>query len=179
MRHMGAACLKLCIIYYALSISDLPLRPAMASDRFKERISIQNRKAFFDYFMVETWQAGVMLSGTEIKSIREGNINLQDAFAQFKGDELYLVNAHVKAYEGGTHWNHEPRRERKLLCKAKELKKMQKGLGEVGTTLIPTKVYINERGLCKVEVSLAKGKKNYDKRETIKDRDQKREASFE
>ena len=120
-----------------------------------------------------------MLAGTEIKAIREGNINLQDAFCQFKGDALYLVNAHIKPYEGGTRWNHEPRRERKLLCKAKEFKKMQKGLGEDGTTLIPTKVYVNERGLCKVEVSLARGKKNYDKRSTIKERDLKREAQFE
>lgn len=143
--------------------------------RFDKSVRIENRKAYYDYHILDTWQAGIALKGTEIKSIRETKVNMQDAYCDMRDGELYMVNLNISPFEQGTYNNHDPRRERKLLLTKRELKKLEKGLQENGTTAIPTKIYINDRGLCKVEVGLAKGKKAFDKRETIKERDVKRE----
>jgi SsrA-binding protein len=129
---------------------------------------IINRKAKFDYEFIRTEIAGIQLVGSEIKSIREGMVNLGDAFCFFVGDELFLKNTAIK--ENGTSFCHEEMRDRKLLMKKKELLKIQKDLVK-GMTLVPYRIFINERGLAKVEIALARGKKSYDKRQTIKSRE--------
>lgn len=143
--------------------------------KIEKQVSLKNKQAFFEYFMLETFVAGIVLRGTEIKSIRMMKVNFTDSFCQMKGGELYLVNFHIAPYEKGTYLNHDPKADRKLLLRKKEIAKIDKALKERGTTLVPTKLFINERGLCKLEVALAKGKKLHDKRETIKERDLTRE----
>ncbi len=133
----------------------------------KNQIEIKNKKAYFEYHILEKYIAGLVLTGTEIKSIRQGKANINDAFAYFKGDELYLKNAHISEYSQGNIYNHDPLRERKLLLTKKELKKLKRKLQDEGITLIPLRLFINERGWAKLEIALAKGKKLYDKRETI------------
>jgi len=147
--------------------------------RFDSAVNVRNKKAYFDFHILDTWQAGIALMGTEIKVIRENKVNLQDAFCHIIDGEVFMVNAHIAPYDQGTHYNHTPRRDRKLLLKKKEILKMQKALGDKGMTLIPTRLYINDRGLCKVEVGTAKGKKNFDKRDTIKERDVARDLERE
>jgi len=137
-------------------------------------ININNRRASFEYFFLETYTAGVVLTGTEIKSIREGKVNLTDAYCIFQDGELLVHHLHISPYEKGTYANHNPTRDRKLLLKKRELKKLQLKLKDQGLTVVPTRIFINEKGLAKVDVALAKGKKLYDKRETIKERDLKR-----
>ncbi len=139
-----------------------------------KNININNRRASFEYFFLETYTAGVVLTGTEIKSIRDGKVNVTDAYCIFQNDELYVHHLHISPYEKGTYANHEPTRDRKLLLKKRELKKLISKLKDQGLTIIPTRIFINEKGLAKIDVALAKGKKLYDKRETIKDRDLKR-----
>lgn len=143
--------------------------------RFSNKIVIKNKKASFEYFFIDTFIAGIVLQGTEIKSIREGKANLQEAYCVFKNNELWVLGLHISQYEMGTHYNHEPKRERKLLLDRKELKKLDSKTKEKGLTIIPVKLFINERGLAKIEIALAKGKKLYDKREDIRQRDIKRE----
>lgn len=138
-------------------------------------ISIKNKKALFEYFLVEIITAGIQLTGTEIKSIRDGKANLTDAYCDFKGNELFVKNMHIAEYRYGTHYNHEPKRERKLLLNKRELKKLFTKVQEKGFTIIPVELFINETGLAKLKISLAKGKKLYDKRETLKTKDTKRE----
>ncbi|QQE81164.1 SsrA-binding protein SmpB [Alicyclobacillus sp. SO9] len=133
-----------------------------------------NRKAYHDYFIDETYEAGIVLTGTEIKSIRKGSANLRDAFARVEDGEVFLHNMHIAPYEQGNRFNHEPRRTRKLLLKKAEIAKLVGASREKGYALIPTKVYL-KRGLCKVEIALARGKKLHDKRETMKRRDANRE----
>jgi len=147
----------------------------LASDKFDKKVSIQNRKAFHDYKIMDTWQAGIALRGTEIKVIREGKVQMQDAYANFRQGELFLVGLHISLYDSGTYNNHDVSRERKLLLTKRELKKLEKAAEERGVTIIPTKIYINDRGFCKVEIGLAKGKKEFDKRDTIRERDVVRE----
>ena len=113
----------------------------------------------------------MVLTGTEIKSIRDGKANLTDAYCAFKGEELYVFNLHISEYSLGTHYNHDPKRDRKLLLNRRELKKLLTKIKEKGYTIIPTLLYINEKGLAKLDIALAKGKKSYDKRETIKKKD--------
>lgn len=139
------------------------------------QIQIKNKKAEFEYFLFDRLTAGLQLVGTEIKSIREGKANLTDAYCTFRGDELYVINLHISEYSLGTHYNHEPKRDRKLLLNRKELKKLQTKYKEKGLTIIPTMLFINEKGLAKLDIALAKGKKMYDKRETLKQKDSKRE----
>ena len=134
----------------------------------------QNRKAYHDYFIEDTYEAGIVLSGTEIKSIRKGSANLRDAYAQVENGEVWLNNMHVSPYEQGNRFNHEPMRPRKLLLHRSEIAKLIGAVKEHGYTLIPTKLYI-KNGFCKVELGLAKGKKQYDKRESAKKRDANRE----
>ena len=141
----------------------------------QKNISIKNKKAFFDYEIIENFYAGIQLSGTEIKSIRGGKAGLVDSFCSFANNELYVRNMHISEYELGTCNNHIAKRDRKLLLQRKELIKIQKKAKEGGITIVPLKLFINDRGLAKLEISLAKGKKTYDKRETLKLKDHTRE----
>lgn len=138
-------------------------------------ISIRNKKASFEYFLTEDFIAGIILTGTEIKSVREGKANLTDAYCQFIGSELFVKNLHISEYKYGTYANHEPKRDRKLLLSKRELRKLQTKTDEKGLTIIPTLLFINEKGLAKLKIAIAKGKKNYDKRETLKTKDTQRE----
>ncbi|NJL76293.1 MAG: SsrA-binding protein SmpB [Saprospiraceae bacterium] len=147
----------------------------MASTKPKKNIEIVNRKASFSYFFEETYEAGVILLGTEIKSLRAGNANLTDAYCYFEKGELYIKNMYIKEYEFGNIFNHEARRDRKLLLKHRELKKMEKKVKERGYTIIPYRLYFGTRGFVKLEIALASGKKTADKRDSIREKDSKRE----
>lgn len=140
-----------------------------------KKIEIVNRKASFEYHFLAEYEAGIMLTGTEIKSIREANANLKEAFCTFKSDGLYIRNMFIAEYKYGTIHNHETKRTRKLLLKKQELKKLQRKVKEKGLTIVPYKLYLSERGLAKLDIRLAQGKKSYDKRQSIKERDNKRE----
>ncbi|WP_115372781.1 SsrA-binding protein SmpB [Adhaeribacter pallidiroseus] len=138
-----------------------------------------NRRASYEYEFLSKYTAGIMLQGTEIKSIREGNVNLQDGFCVFQNDGLWLLQVTIAKYTEGTYNNHEPTRPRKLLLNKKELNQLSKKSEEQGLTIIPIRFFISERGFAKVEIALARGKKLYDKREDIKERDVKREMQRE
>lgn len=144
-----------------------------------ESINIKNKKAYFEYEFIEKFIAGIQLTGTEIKSIRQGKINLSDAWCFFIKNELWVKNLNIAAYEKGTHYNHEPLRQRKLLLNKKELNKLQTKIKERGFTIIPLRVFISDRGFAKLEIALGRGKKLHDKRDTIKERDVKRELDRE
>lgn len=137
-------------------------------------ISIKNRKAEFEYFLLTKYTAGIVLTGTEIKSIREGKANLTDAYCVFENNELWVRGLHISEYLQGSYNNHEPKRDRKLLLTKRELRKIQSKLNEKGTTIIPTLLFVNEKGLAKLDIYLARGKKMYDKRATIKEKDERR-----
>jgi SsrA-binding protein len=145
------------------------------SHKAQNNISIKNKRAFFEYDILETFIAGIQLVGTEIKSLRSGKAGLADSYCVFFSNELYVKNMHIAEYELGTCNNHIARRDRKLLLSRKELSKLQKKLKESGYTIVPLKLFINERGLAKLEIALAKGKKVYDKRESLKEKDSKRD----
>ena len=138
-------------------------------------IEIKNKRATFEYFLVSTYTAGLVLTGTEIKSIREGKANLSDAFCSFREDELYVSQLYISEYIFGTHYNHDPKRDRKLLLNRNELRKLQSKTKEKGFTIIPVMLFVDARGFAKLDIALAKGKKFFDKRETIKQKDSKRE----
>ena len=138
-------------------------------------VKIKNKKASFEYFLIEKFVAGIVLTGTEIKSIRGGKASINEAYCAFSGDELFVRNMHIAEYDYGTYNNHDPKRERKLLLTKRELRKLKSKLNEKGLTLIPTFLFINEKGLAKLEIALGKGKKLHDKRETLKQKDTKRE----
>ncbi len=140
---------------------------------------IKNKKAEFQYFLVEEFVAGIQLQGTEIKSIREGKASIMEAFCRFRGDELFVINMYVAEYEKGSYNNHEPRKERKLLLQRSELAKLKKKMKDVGVTIIPTLLFFSESGYAKLKIAIAKGKKLYDKREGLKDKEQRREMSRE
>jgi SsrA-binding protein len=141
----------------------------------QQNISIKNKKAFFDYEIIENFYAGIQLTGTEIKSIRGGKAGLVDSYCSFYANQLYVKNMHIAEYDFGTCNNHIAKRDRKLLLNRKELDKLQKKTKEGGITIVPLKLFINDRGIAKLEISLAKGKKTYDKRETLKLKDDARE----
>lgn len=143
--------------------------------RFSSNVNIRNRKASYEFSFIDTYTAGMQLQGTEIKSIREAKVNMQDAFCYFKGEELFVKQMHISPYAQGTHYNHVSDRERKLLLNKKELEKLNAKSQEKGLSIIPTRLFINDRGFAKLEIALAKGKKLHDKRDSIKDRDTKRE----
>lgn len=148
----------------------------MAKEKKSRKVEIVNRKAKFEYHFLSEFEAGMMLTGTEIKSIREGNANLSDAYCVFdKSGALYVKSMFIAEYKFGNQNNHETRRTRKLLLRKRELKKLGKKVKEKGFTIVPYRIYLSERGLAKLEVMLAQGKKSYDKRETIKDRENKRD----
>lgn len=138
-------------------------------------VSIKNKQASHEYLLLQDFTAGIQLSGTEIKSIREGKASIVDAYCTFRGSELFVINMHIAEYVYGTYNNHEPKRDRKLLLKKRELHKMQIKVKEKGFTIIPTLLFINEKGLAKLMISLARGKHHYDKRETLKKQNIKRE----
>lgn len=138
------------------------------------RVLAQNKKARHDFFIEETYEAGLALKGTEIKAIREGRMNLKDSFGKIDGGELFLHNAHIGLYEHGNQFNHDPLRTRKLLLHRREINKLIGQSEQPGYSIVPLKVYI-KRGKAKVLIGLAKGKKQYDKRETLKQKDAQRE----
>jgi len=146
----------------------------MVKTKESVKIITKNRKARFNYFIEETFEAGIVLQGTEVKSIRDGKISLSDSYADFRSGELFLINCHISPYTHSYYDNHEPLRKRKLLLKKRELRRLEGKVLQRGFTLIPTRVYL-KRGLIKVEIGLAKGKRSYDKRETMKKRDQERD----
>ncbi|UBZ05866.1 SsrA-binding protein SmpB [Salegentibacter mishustinae] len=137
-------------------------------------INIKNRKARFEYEILDKYVAGIKLAGTEIKAIRQGKASIAESFCEFQNNELFVINMHVEEYSHATHFNHNPKSERKLLLQRRELRKLEKEVRNSGLTIIPLRVFINDRGLAKMQIALAKGKKLYDKRETIKDRESKR-----
>jgi SsrA-binding protein len=147
----------------------------MGKQRFANDINIRNRQAGFEYELLEKYIAGIVLTGTEIKSIREGKVNLQDGYGYFNNGELFVKGVNITPYAQGTHYNHEATRERKLLLKRSELKKLEGRSEEKGLTLVPTRLFINDRGFAKMEIALGRGKKIHDKRDSIKERDAKRE----
>ena len=141
----------------------------------KSNISVKNKKAGFEYFLTDKLTAGIVLSGTEIKSIREGKANLADSYCAFTGNELFVINMHIAEYKFGTHYNHVPKRARKLLLNKRELYKLLLKSKDKGITIIPIELFINEKGYAKLIIAIAKGKKLYDKRESIKEKDNRRE----
>ena len=142
----------------------------------QKRINIQNKKARFEYEILDQFTAGIVLTGTEIKSIRNSKASIAESFCEFneKG-ELFVVNMYIEEYAFGTRFNHRPRGSRKLLLNKRELKKLNKEVRNTGLTIVPLKLFINEKGFAKILIALARGKKLYDKRETLKDRDNKRD----
>lgn len=142
--------------------------------KIEKSVTILNKRARFEYELLDEVEAGIVLTGTEIKSLRSSKASITEAFCQFIDGELYIINMMIDEYKLGTFYNHKTKRERKLLLHKRELQKFEKKLKDVGNTIIPLKMYINNKGIAKVLISLARGKKMFDKRETIKDRDNKR-----
>ncbi len=138
--------------------------------------AFENRKAKFEYFFIMEWEAGIVLQGTEIKSIRQGKLNFKDSYGRIVDNEIWLYNLHISPYDKGSYFNHEAERKRKLLLHKKEIKKIRAKVEEQGMTLVPKKIYINESGKCKVIIALAKGKKLYDKRDSLQEKQLKRES---
>jgi SsrA-binding protein len=140
-----------------------------------EKIEIRNKRATFDYEILDALTAGIVLTGTEIKSLRAGKANLTDSYCIVEKDEVFVKNMHISEYEKGGHYNHEPKRDRKLLLNRKEINKWHTKLKEKGLTMVPLKLFINPKGLAKLDIGLARGKKTYDKRESLKEKDAKRQ----
>ena len=141
----------------------------------KRKIVAENRRARFDYFIETTYEAGIALTGTEVKSLRFGEGSIAESYAEVKDEEVWLINANIPEFSHGNRFNHEPKRPRKLLLNMREINKMHGAVAREGMTLVPLSVYFNGQGRAKVELALAKGKKAHDKRDTIKERDWKRE----
>ena len=150
----------------------------MAASDTPRKLIAENRRARFDYFLEQTYEAGLALTGSEGKSLRNGRANIAESYAAVEGNEIMLVNADIPPYaQAGPHFNHEPRRHRKLLLKRKEIDKLIGAVQRDGRTIIPTKLFWNDRGLAKLEVALAKGKKDHDKREATAERDWQRDKA--
>ena len=147
----------------------------MAKEKPTNQITIKNKRTSFDYELLETFTAGLVLTGTEIKSIRLGKASLVDTFAIVEHGEVWVKNMYVAEYFFGTYNNHAPRRDRKLLLNRKEIRRLQTAAKDRGFTLVPTRLFINERGLAKLVLAIARGKKEYDKRQSIRERDDRRE----
>ncbi|MFT5215745.1 MAG: SsrA-binding protein [Glaciecola sp.] len=142
----------------------------------KNTVNIKNKKAKFEFELLDKYTAGIVLSGTEIKSIRESRASISESFCEFNDQgELFIINMTIEEYVYGNYYNHAPKAERKLLLNKRELKKLEKEVRNVGLTIVPLRLFVNEKGYAKLDISLAKGKKLYDKRDTIKDRDNKRD----
>jgi SsrA-binding protein len=149
----------------------------MSKQRFSNDVNIRNRQAGFEYELLDKYVAGIVLTGTEIKSIREGKVNLQDGYCYMNHGEMFVKGVNITPYAQGTRYNHEATRERKLLLKKSELAKLERKVDEKGLTVVPTRLFINDRGFAKMEIAVARGKKLHDKRESIKDREAKRELN--
>ena len=145
----------------------------------KHIVEIKNKKAAYEYFLIDEYVAGMVLTGTEIKSIRDGKANLTDAYCTFIGNELFVRQMHVSEYRFGSYLNHAAKRDRKLLLTRRELRKLQAKSKEKGYTIVPVMLFVDERGYAKLQIALAKGKKFYDKRQTIKDKDYHRDLERE
>jgi len=141
----------------------------------QKTINILNRKAKFNFEFIDKYVAGIVLSGTEIKSIRLGKASIAESFCEFSNGELFVINSQIDEYFNGTRYNHKAKSERKLLLNKRELKNLEKNVQSKGLTIIPIRLFINEKGLAKLEIALAKGKKTYDKRESLKEQDAKRD----
>ena len=141
----------------------------------KQKVVAENRRARFDYFVEDRFEAGIELVGTEVKALRQGEGSIAESYATVDGDQVFLINSHIPEYSHGNRMNHEPRRQRKLLLKGREISKLNGAITRQGLTLVPLSIYFNSRGRAKVELALARGKKVHDKRDTIKERDWKRE----
>lgn len=141
----------------------------------QKTINILNKRAKFDYEFIEVYTAGIVLTGTEIKSLRLGKANITEGFCEFSNGELFAINTQIDEYLYGNQFNHKAKSERKLLLNKRELKKLERAIETKGLTIIPTRLYINENGLAKLEIALARGKKTYDKRESLKEQDTKRD----
>ena len=143
-----------------------------------KKVNILNKKAKFDYQLLDQYTAGIVLTGTEIKSIRLSRASIKESFCEFnENQELFIINMFIDEYDHGNHYNHKTKSERKLLLNKKELKKLYKEVRNTGLTIVPLKIFINEKGFAKVLISLAKGKKTYDKRQSIKERENKRQLN--
>ncbi len=142
-------------------------------EQAEQKVYIKNKRAYFDFHIDDKYVAGIKLLGTEIKSIREGKANLTDSFCTFINGDLYVRNLHISEYSHGSFYNHEAKRDRILLLQKKELKKLQSKTEEKGFTIVPLAIFISDRGFAKIEIGLAQGKKTFDKRETMKERDSK------
>lgn len=138
-------------------------------------VNILNKRAKFDYEILEKYTAGIVLTGTEIKSIRLGKAGIAESFCEFHGTELFVINSHIEEYLYGTHYNHKAKSERKLLLNKRELKSLLKSVQNKGLTIIPLRLFTNEKGLAKLDIALCRGKKTYDKRESLKEQDTKRD----
>jgi SsrA-binding protein len=149
----------------------------MAQSRFAKDVNIRNRRAGFEYELLDKYVAGIQLKGTEIKSIREGKVNLQDGYCYFSGGEAFVKGVTISPYDQGTHYNHEPDRARKLLLKKSEIARLAGKVEEKGLALIPLRLFINDMGYAKMEIGLGRGKKLHDKRNSIKEKDIKRELN--
>ena len=147
----------------------------MSNPRFTNNIQIKNRKARFEYEFLDTYEAGIVLKGTEIKSLREGKASIQEAYCHLHGNELFIKGMTISVYTESSFTSHEPQRERKLLLKKNELEKIRTKIEEKGLTIVPTRIFINHRGFAKVDIAVARGKKIFDKRESLKKKDQDRE----
>jgi SsrA-binding protein len=158
--------LLVCIVYFCQAKQQKMFK--------KSNILIRNKRATFDYEILDKFVAGIQLYGTEIKSIRDGKAGLSDTFCTFINDELWVKNMHIATYFFGSYNNHDVRRDRKLLLNKRELTKLSRATKETGNTIVPTKMFINDKGLAKLEIGIAKGKKNYDKRQSLKEKEDKR-----
>jgi SsrA-binding protein len=147
------------------------------SQRVVNKIVAENRKARFNYEIIDTYEAGIVLMGTEVKSLREGKANIAESYASDEGGEIWLINSYLPEYLQANRFNHEPRRRRKLLLSGREIHRLRSAINREGMTLIPLKIYFNDRGRAKLELALAKGKKLHDKRESEKERDWNRQKS--
>ncbi len=146
----------------------------MAKEKKENNINIKNKKASFEYEFIDTYEAGMQLTGTEIKSIRDSKASIKEGYCVFKKGELFVKNIHISEYKEGGYNNHDPKRDRKLLLHKKELEKLFKKKKDVGLTIVPVRLYINANGYAKIKIALAKGKKMHDKRESLKQKDDKR-----
>ena len=145
----------------------------------KKKVVAENRRARFDYFVDDRLEAGIQLTGTEVKSLRVGEGSIAESYATVEGEEVWLINSNIPEYSHGNRLNHQPKRARKLLLKSREISKLQGAVTREGLTLVPLSIYFNSRGRAKVELAIARGKKMHDKRDAIRDRESKREADRE
>lgn len=143
----------------------------------QKTIQIKNKRARFEYDILDRYTAGIVLRGTEIKALREGKASIAESFCEFSNGELFVINMTIQEYSHATHYNHQPKSARKLLLNRKELRKLEKEVKNSGLTIVPILLFINDKGLAKLEIALVRGKKLHDKRESIKDRDNKRDLS--